>query len=407
MCGVDSFNAAQHCPLNLCCSYFGYCGTSSLYCVNPGAAQTANPCQQGYGSCQIVPPPSCDAGAGSASRGRKVGYYQSSNLGRQCNRMGPNDLDITGYTHMLFAFASIDPNSFQVVPLEASHPALYAQFTARKSASLQTWISVGGYSFSDPGPTQTTWPNLVSSSGNRASFINSLIQFMTQYGFNGVDLDWEFPGVASRGGQPSDTANFVSLVQEMRSTFGSNYGISVALPPDFASLQNFNPSAMAPSIDFFNFMSYDLHGPWEAAILGADVRSQSSINDISSDLLPLWFDNVPPSKVNLGIAYYGRGYTLQDPSCTDVSCPYTGASNPGTCTDSAGVLSLREIEVLIQQQGLVPKLLSDEMIKQISWGNQWMGYDDADTVTLKSAWADQQCLGGMMYWSMDLVGAGT
>ncbi len=146
---------------------------------------------------------------------------------------------------------------------------------------------------------------------------------------------------------------------------------------------------MAPSIDFFNFMSYDLHGPWEAPILGANVRAQSSVIDISSDLLPLWFDNVPPSKLNFGIAYYGRGYTLQNPGCANVGCPYTGPSAQGTCTDSAGVLSLREIEVTIQQKGLVPKLLSDEMIKQISWGNQWIGYDDADTINLNANWADQ------------------
>lgn len=152
-----------------------------------------------------------------------------SNLGRRCNRIGPNDLDTTGYTHMIFTFASIDPNSCHVVPLEPSHPALYTQFTARKSPGLQTWIAIGGYSFSDPGPTQRIWSDMVSGQGSRAAFINSLITFMIQYGFQGVDLDWEFPGVASRGGHPGDTSNFVSLVQEMRSAFGSRYGISIAL----------------------------------------------------------------------------------------------------------------------------------------------------------------------------------
>lgn len=143
--------------------------------------------------------------------------------------MGPNDIDITGFTHLIFTFASIDPNSFRVIPSATTDEALYAQFTARKSPSLQTWISVGGYAFSNPGPTQATWSSMVSSSNNRAAFISSLIVFMTQYGFQGVDLDWEFPAVASRGGKPSDTANFVSLAQEMRSAFGSKYGISIAL----------------------------------------------------------------------------------------------------------------------------------------------------------------------------------
>lgn len=154
-------------------------------------------------------------------------------------------------------------------------------------------------------------------------------------------------------------------------------------------------------------MAYDLHGPWEAATLGANVRSQSSIMDSSTDLLPLWFDSLPPAKVNLGIPYYGRGFTLQNPSCTAVGCPYVGASNPGPCTNSAGVLSLREIELIIQQQNLVPQLLDDQMIKQIAWGNQWVGYDDADTINMKTSWADQHCLGGTVFWSVDLVGVGS
>jgi chitinase len=153
----------------------------------------------------------------------------SSALQRQCNRVGPNDIDITGFTHLIFTFASIDPSSFCVISLQTTDEALYTQFTARKSTLLQTWISVGGYSFSNPGPTEQTWSNMVSSPSNRATFISSLMAFMTQYGFQGVDLDWEFPGIAARGGQPGDTANFVSLAQEMRAAFGSKYGICVAL----------------------------------------------------------------------------------------------------------------------------------------------------------------------------------
>lgn len=164
---------------------------------------------------------------------------------------------------------------------------------------------------------------------------------------------------------------------------------------------------MAEYVDFFNFMSYDLHGAWEIDTLGPEVRSQSSILDIENDITPLWFDGVPPSKINLGIPYYGRGYTLQNSSCSDLRCPYTGPSDPGNCTNTAGVLSLREIEVIIKQRNLVPKLLEEEMVKQISWDDQWMGYDDADTVKLKSSWADQYCLGGMMFWSVDFSRRGT
>lgn len=173
-------------------------------------------------------------------------------------------------------------------------------------------------------------------------------------------------------------------------------------PPDFVYAAGFDPVGMEPFVDFFNYMSYDLHGPWEAQTLGALVRSQTSIIDISSTMLPLWFDAVDPAKINLGIAHYGRGYTLSDSSCTEVGCPYSGPSAPGPCTDSAGLLSLREITNIINENEITPQLLPDLMIKQIVWGgDQWMGYDDIDTIALKTQWANQNCLGGAAIWSID------
>ncbi len=94
---------------------------------------------------------------------------------------------------------------------------------------MQTWVAVGGFDFSDPGPTHTTWSDMTATSTTRAVFINSLKIFMIKWGFQGVDLDWEFPTQSSRGGNPSDIVNLVSLVQEMRIAFGTNFGISIAL----------------------------------------------------------------------------------------------------------------------------------------------------------------------------------
>jgi chitinase len=92
---------------------------------------------------------------------------------------------------------------------------LYSRFTALKDTrnGLQTWISVGGWSFTDPGPTRTAFSDMTSSSGNRQKFISGLIDFMDHYGFDGVDLDWEYPQADDRGGIMADTANYVSLVR--------------------------------------------------------------------------------------------------------------------------------------------------------------------------------------------------
>ena len=69
---------------------------------------------------------------------------------------------------------------------------------------------------------------------------------------------------------------------------------------------------MEPYVDWFGFMSYDLHGPWDADVgaLGSIVRGQADVREIYNNTLPLWYAGLNPSKINFGLAYYGRGYTL-------------------------------------------------------------------------------------------------
>lgn len=65
---------------------------------------------------------------------------------------------------------------------------------------------------------------MASSATNRATFIQSLMSFMKNYGFDGADLDWEYPAADDRGGRPEDKENYVSLVKDMKAAFGGRYG---------------------------------------------------------------------------------------------------------------------------------------------------------------------------------------
>ncbi|MPC83155.1 Acidic mammalian chitinase [Portunus trituberculatus] len=58
---------------------------------------------------------------------------------------------------------------------------------------------------------------MVSSATSRSTFITSCVKFLLKYGFDGLDLDWEYP--AMRGGQPKDKENFALLLQEMKASF--------------------------------------------------------------------------------------------------------------------------------------------------------------------------------------------
>ncbi|KAK0114603.1 hypothetical protein ONS95_014088 [Cadophora gregata] len=406
MCGKYSADGKTKCGMNLCCGGAGWCGTADAHCKG----EVGNECQQGFGSCSKVPPPSCGTGSGT-SRGRTIGYYQSWNVrDRACMKIAPKDLKTEAYTHIYFSFASIDPNSFKIAPANPADVAMYTEFTALKSSKLQTWIAIGGYDFSDPGPTHTTWSDVCSTAANRAAFISSLIPFMDQYGFQGVDIDWEYPGDPKRGGKPADTANFVLLLKEMRAAFGTKYGITMAIAPDYWYLRWFDAKAMEPYVDWFGFMAYDLHGSWDSDVmtLGSIVRGQADIREIKNNTMPLWFAGLNPQKLNFGLANYGRGYTLADPNCNSVGCKFIGASKKSRCTGSDGVMSLTEInQFLVKDQGIQPRLNPDSMMMEITWDDQWIGYDDEQSFELKRQFADSLCFGGTMYWSIDFnSGAG-
>lgn len=82
--------------------------------------------------------------------------------------------------------------TFQVAPMDDNSATLYSRFTSLKDkySGLQTWISIGGWSFTDPGPTRQAFSSMASTAANRQKFIDGALSFMKTYGFDGVDLDW-------------------------------------------------------------------------------------------------------------------------------------------------------------------------------------------------------------------------
>ncbi|KAL3418149.1 class III chitinase [Phlyctema vagabunda] len=409
MCGVDSASGSEKCGLNLCCSYFGWCGTKDVHCIDAEPDKAAigagvTPCQEGMGSCEIKSSPECGEGSGTASGGKKIAYYAGWNSReRQCDKVYPANINTKGLTHLMYSFAGFDPNTFEVVADPDDIP-LYPQFTKLGSSTLKTWIAIGGWKFNDPDQTTfTAFSDMVNSSANRAKFIKSLITFMDKYGFTGADIDWEYPSEAKRGGTKADKLGLVELMKDMRAAFGTKYGLSVVLAPDYWYLQGFAPKLMEPYVDHMGFMAYDLHGPWDSEnALGNRIRPHTDIRDIDNGLTPLWFDGVTPSKIVMGLAYYGRTFTAASSSCPIMGCPFSGPGKPYGCTNAEGVLSNVDIRKIIKEKGVTPELLEGAMVKELVFDNdQWVAYDDEETIALKTAFANKRCLGGTMIWSID------
>ncbi|KAI0600742.1 glycoside hydrolase family 18 protein [Biscogniauxia sp. FL1348] len=401
-CGKYAAEGKEKCPLNVCCSQYGFCGTTDLFC--------GDGCDESGGLCGDAPGPT----GKSNSLFRSIGYYESWANTRSCDKVSPRDLDLTGLTHMNFAFAFFHPTTFQVAAMDSNAASLIHEFTSLRAQNsrLQTWISVGGWSFNDPGnnpDTRTAFSDMVSTAANRQTFIDSLISFMRNYGFDGADIDWEYPSADDRGGRPEDKENFVLLLKEMQAAFKGRYGISVTLPSSYWYLQHFDVAGMEPYVSWFNLMSYDLHGVWDSSNrnTGPYVRPHTNLTEIADSLSLLWRAGVSAGNVVMGLGFYGRSFTLTDPSCADPWCTFREGGKAGECTNAIGILSAAEISRIIDSGDITVQQDEEAVVKWIHWdADQWVSFDDEETFVAKSTFAKDMGLSGTMVWAVDqgLVG---
>lgn len=204
-------------------------------------------------------------------------------------------------------------------------------------------------SFNDP-PTADYWSKMSSTSAGRKSFAKNVLAFIVLYGFDGIDLDWEYPGASDRGGDTTlwtDSYNYIFLIEEIRTVFdatGRTYTISVTTPASYWYLQTFQVNDMLlAGADWTMMMTYDLHGVWDGTdpYVGKVLGSHTNLTEIKIGLDLLWRTNVDPSQVVMGMGFYGRSFTMSDVSCQEPGCPFASAGNPGDCTATGGILSYK------------------------------------------------------------------
>ncbi|KID94681.1 Glycoside hydrolase, subgroup, catalytic core, partial [Metarhizium majus ARSEF 297] len=377
------------CPLNVCCSKWGFCGMTDEFC-----------------GIKRVKQPSCSS---SKSLQRVVGYYEGWAQNRRCNDFYPEQIPVGVYTHLNYAFATINPDTFEIVPAAASDPDMYVRLTNLKwrDPKLKVFIAVGGWTFNDEGQkTRTTFSDLAKSGKNQEAFIKSLISFMSTYNFDGVDLDWEYPEAPDRGGIGEDYDNFPKFLAKLKKslkTTGGRDGVSITLPASYWYLQHFDIKKLVKHVNFFNIMSYDIHGVWDIPNqwTGPYLNAHTNLTEIKDALDLLWRNNIDPEKVTMGLAFYGRGFRANDPNCLEPGCTYGSGSQARRCSHEVGVLLNSEIVDMMQLQKLQPTHYKDAAVKVLTFDdNQWVAFDDEETLGQKVQFASSKCLGGVMVWAV-------
>jgi len=392
---------------------------------------------------------------------RMVGYFENWAQYRQAGgKFLPDQINPSLFTHINFAFGlfgfvtwSVDPTEtragpqrytgdYTIQPVEWNdqtvlYPALQA--LKQQNGALKTLLSIGGWSMNsgddmpnsgNPHPygpyTHQLFSKMAADPPGRTQFIGSAIAYAQKYGFDGIDIDWEYPGYISRGGDPNDLANFLALVQEFRATAGAGFLLTMAapaiVPTGLPQTYHDNPSSFfqwlqqcSQSLDWLNIMSYDYHGAFDDPVkIGTGVNSplvqDSTPNgpfSIKQTVDAYRTAGIAADKMVLGMPTYGRSYTVANPgqlaSNSGHGQQFNGAGPAGPATQVPGVLAYYEIKQQIAAGNLTRQWDAATLTPYAynAASGEWVSYDNEDSLAYKTAYVNAISLGGAMVWSID------
>ncbi|KAJ3601777.1 hypothetical protein NHX12_029541 [Muraenolepis orangiensis] len=320
----------------------------------------------------------------------------------------PDNIDPFLCTHVVYALATI--NSFnQLITTEWNDEQQYKVLNSLKNINpaLRTLLSVGG---TVNGMSPFIW--MVSKPESRAVFMKSAISFLRKHNFDGLNLDWEFPG--QKGSAETDKDKFTELVTELDQAFfeeaRDTRKTQLLLTANVAAVRPIVDGAydvpkIVPHLDFINVMTYDYHGHWDpetghnSPLYSSNVDSGSHLHHNIDSSISHWLDlGAPADKLLMGFSTYGRTFRLGT-SDSSLGAPALGAGEEGPYTRTAGFWSFYEVCSFIN--GANVEWIPEQMVPYATNGYVWVGYDNKASFTNKVG-ALAMNLGGAHVWTLDM-----
>ena len=200
-------------------------------------------------------------------------------------------------THINYAFGHVN-ESFNGVKIDNEERLRQIVDLRKQKPELKVLLSIGGWG-------SGRFSEMAANDEYRRAFAADCDRVVKKFALDGIDIDWEYPtsSMANISSSPDDTENFTLLMQDIRAAIGNEKELTLAT---VASARYIDFKAILPSVDFVNIMAYDMaSAPKHHSALYPSGHS----GDITSDgaVTAHLKAGVPPSKLVMGMPFYGRG----------------------------------------------------------------------------------------------------
>lgn len=315
--------------------------------------------------------------------------------------INPDQINAQKLTHINYAFVNVKNNQAYLDNAKRDSTNFVRLNSLKlKDPNLQILISIGGWSWSE------NFSDAVLTDSLRKGFAKSSVDIIRKHQLDGVDIDWEYPGMPGEAGnvyRPEDKQNFTLMFMELRKELdileketGKKKLLTTATGGFASFLNNTEMGEAAKYLDYVNLMTYDYYASKQAKHHTNLFDSKAYPSDNSADkaIKAYIAAGVPASKIVMGIAFYGRNLQLVANANKGIGDTILSSAN----SYGKGYTFLKDS--LLNKKGFVA--YQDEDAKAPYLFNPqtkaFISYDDEWSVDHKCQYVLQHKLGGVMFW---------